>query len=80
MAKQRVRFTFPPENISKPVIYELGHRFKVVTNIRRADVGPDRGWVELEVEGTREDIDQGIQWVSSQGVKVGPVGGDVVEG
>ncbi|HLC23453.1 MAG TPA: NIL domain-containing protein [Dehalococcoidia bacterium] len=80
MAKHRVKFTFPQELISDPIIYNLGLRFKVVTNIRRADVGPDRGWVELELEGKREDIEKGIQWVGGQGVRVDPVGGDIVEG
>ncbi len=80
MAKHRVKFTFPQELISNPIIYDLGIRFKVVTNIRRADVTHDRGWVELELVGKKEDIDRGIEWVKSQGVRIDPVGGDVVEG
>ena len=36
--KERVRFTFPPELVTRPVIWELARRFNVVTNIRRADV------------------------------------------
>ncbi|MBI2958011.1 MAG: NIL domain-containing protein [Chloroflexi bacterium] len=80
MAKHRVKFTFPQELISNPIIYNLGMRFKVVTNIRRADVSADRGWVELELEGKKEDIEKGLQWVNAQGVRVDPVGGDIVEG
>ncbi|MBI2857286.1 MAG: NIL domain-containing protein [Chloroflexi bacterium] len=80
MAKSRVRFTFPQELISEPIIYEVGQRFKVVTNIRRADVAADRGWVILELEGRQEDIEQGIKWVTSKGVRVDPVAGDIVEG
>lgn len=80
MAKTRVKFTFPQELIPEPIIHNLGKKFEVVTNIRRADVSADRGWVELEIEGKQEDIDAGIAWVGSRGVRVGPVGGDVVEG
>ncbi len=80
MAKKRVMFTFPPELVTDPVIYQLGQQFRVVTNIRRADVAEDRGWVVLEVEGREEDIEQGLEWVASKGVIVGPVGGDMVEG
>ena len=36
MAKRRVRFTFPTPLVTQPVIYNLGHDFKIVTNIRRA--------------------------------------------
>jgi hypothetical protein len=45
MAKQRVKFTFAPDLIKEPVIWRLGRDFDVVTNIRRADVADDRGWV-----------------------------------
>jgi len=73
-------FTFPEELIKEPVIYNLGQQFKVVTNIRRADISEDKGWVVLELEGEEEDIEQGIAWVTSRGVRVDPVVGDIVEG
>jgi hypothetical protein len=80
MAKQRVKFTFPQELITLPIIYELGKNFSLVTNIRRADVTEDRGWVVLELDGDLQEIERGIQWVTSKGVRVDPVEGDIVEG
>jgi ABC-type methionine transport system ATPase subunit len=80
MAKQRVKFTFPPDMVPEPIIYQLGREFQVVTNIRRANVQENMGWVVLELEGTDEEIEKGVSWVSSQGVRVDPVSGDVVEG
>ena len=80
MAKRRVKFTFPQELITQPIIYNLGVRFRVVTNIRRADVTEDRGWVVLELEGEEEDIDRGLAWVIDLGVRVDPVEGDVFAG
>ena len=80
MVKRQVMFTFPEELIKEPIIYNLGQQFKVVTNIRRADVSEDRGWVVLELEGEEKDIEQGITWVTSKGVRVDPVIGDIVEG
>lgn len=80
MGKQRVKFTFPRGLIKEPVIYQLGHRFKVVTNIRRADVRDDMGWVVLELEGEDAEIQQGLEWVRDTGVRVDPVAGDVIEG
>jgi hypothetical protein len=38
------------------------------------------GWVVLELEGEEKEIDAGLQWVTSTGVRVDPVGGDLVEG
>lgn len=80
MAKKQVMFTFPQKLIKEPIIYNLGQRFKVVTNVRQADVSASKGWVVLELEGEEEDIEQGIAWVTSKGVRVDPVMGDVVEG
>jgi ABC-type methionine transport system ATPase subunit len=80
MAKQRVKFTFPQELITLPIIYELGKNYNIVTNIRRADVTEDRGWVVLEMEGAIEEIETALEWVASKGVRVDPVQGDIVEG
>lgn len=80
MAKQRVKFTFPEKLVQDPIIYLLGKDFNIITNIRRADVEDSRGWVVLEVEGSKEDIDRGLAWVKQKGVRVDPVGGDVVAG
>ena len=80
MVKRQVMFTFPQELIREPIIYTLSQQFKVVTNIRRADVSENRGWVVLELEGEEKEIEQGIAWVTSKGVRVDPVIGDIVEG
>ena len=80
MGRQRVKFTFEETLVKQPVIYELGHKFKLVTNIRRADVGEDVGWVILELDGDEEEIKNGLEWVSSTGVRGDPLGGDVIAG
>ena len=80
MDKQRVKFTFPTALVTQPIIYNLGREFNVITNIRRADVREEMGWVILELEGAQDQIQQGVDWVSSLGVRVDPIAGDVVEG
>ena len=80
MTRRQVMFTFPEELIREPIIYNLAQQFKVVTNIRRADVSEEKGWVVLELEGEEREIEQGIAWVTSKGVRVDPVIGDIVEG
>ena len=80
MGKQRVKFTFLDELVKEPIIYRLGRDFDIVTNIRRADVQEDMGWVVLELEGEDAEIQRGLEWVGSTGVRVDPVSGDVIEG
>ncbi len=80
MAKQRVKFTFPPDLITQPLIYNMGRQFDVITNIRRANVTRDRGWVILEISGDTPEIDRAIDWALGQGVRVDPIEGDIVAG
>ncbi|MBM4406461.1 MAG: FeS-binding protein [Chloroflexi bacterium] len=78
--KTRVKFTFPADKVEEPVIYLLGITFDVITNIRRAEVSDVQGWVVLELEGAEKDIKRGLDWVRSKGVRVDPLGGDIIAG
>ena len=80
MATRKVKLTFLQQLITLPIIYELGKEFNLVTNIRRADVTQEHGWVVLELEGDTEEIERGLDWVAAKGVRVDPVTGDNVEG
>jgi ABC-type methionine transport system ATPase subunit len=79
VAKRRVKLTFPREAVTQPVIYELGHTCGVITNIRRADITRDEGWVILEIEGEEEQLDAATRYCEERGVRVTPAEGDVVE-
>ena len=77
MVKRRLMFTFPPDLIREPIIYNLGHQFNIVTNINLADISEDIGWVVLELEGEEKDIEEGIAWATSRGMRVDPAGEDI---
>ena len=80
MARRQVMFTFPPELIREPIIFDLGVQFKVIPNIRRADISESKGWVVLELEGDEKDIEESIAWAIGKGVRVDPATGDIMEG
>ena len=81
MATRHVRLTFSPQLIQEPLIYNMGHQFQVVTNIRMADVDANVGWVVLELEGDGEEIARALDWARAKGVRVDEATlGDVVEG
>jgi len=79
MARRRVRLIFGKDLVTEPVIYPLGKNYEVVTNIRRADVTREEGWVVLEMTGEPDELDRGVTYLESRGVRVEPVEGDVVE-
>ncbi len=80
MAEMRFKLTFPEKLINDPVIYDLGHKFNLVTNIKRANVEERFGWVVLELTGEINEIEEGIAWLKDKGVRVDPVEADIVEG
>jgi len=71
---------YPSRLITRPVIYELGKKFKLVTNIRQATVTPEVGLVSLELDGARAEIKKAIAWLEKLGVKVEPVEINTIEG
>ncbi len=79
MAYLRVHVTFPTEKIKEPVIYQIGHEYKVITNVRRADVTDKTGWIDLELTGEVGEIERAIEGMKNKGVGVDPIERNVIE-
>jgi molybdopterin synthase sulfur carrier subunit len=77
--KRRVTLTFPPTLIREPIIYNMGHRFKLITNIRSANVSENVGWVALEIDGEEEEYLKALKYLDKIGVAVEPVERNVIE-
>lgn len=78
--QQRLWLMYPPRLIKKPFIWEIGHKFKVITNIRQATVTDEIGIVCLELDGVREEVKAAIKWLERNGVNVEPVEISAIEG
>lgn len=77
--KQRVKLTFPQHLIKEPVIFTMAKKYDVMPNIRRARVTETVGEMVLELEGTEENLEKGIQSLRDQGVIVDLIEGDIIE-
>lgn len=77
--QSRLWLMFPPKLIKEPLIWKLGQKFPVVTNIRQASVTDEIGIVSLELDGKRQDIKAAIKWLEKLGVSVEPVEINVIE-
>jgi len=78
--KQRLWLNFPSALVTEPVVWELGQKFKVVTNIRQASVTDELGIVSLSLSGERGEIKRSIDWLEKRGIKVEPVEINTIEG
>ena len=77
--KTRVKLTFPQDLIREPVIFKMARKYDIMPNIRRARVTETIGEMILELEGSEENIKQGIESIKQQGVDVELVEGDILE-
>jgi hypothetical protein len=79
MPHVKVHVQFPEDKIKEPVIYQIGHEYKVITNVRRADVRETTGWMDLELTGDSTEIERAIVGLRTKGVVVDPIELNVVE-
>jgi ABC-type methionine transport system ATPase subunit len=65
--------------VNKPIIWEFIKSFSVVVNIKSASMKGEVGLVTLELEGDKDEIERGINWFESKGIKVERIEQDVIE-
>ncbi len=70
MTKKILNLTFPKKLIKEPIIYNLGNKFKIIPNVRKANVTSDYGWVLLELDGDLEEIKKGEEYLKKLGIIV----------
>lgn len=62
---------FSKEIVDKPIITNLVRTYNLTFNILKAQIYPRReGIVVLELEGTRQDYERGIQYLKDVGVVI----------
>lgn len=71
MISKRVVLHFPNDLIDQPIIYLLSKRYDLTFNILLARIMPsEEGLMVVELSGTDENYNQGIDYLKEQGVIV----------
>ncbi|WP_027179535.1 NIL domain-containing protein [Maridesulfovibrio bastinii] len=69
-----IHLAFPPEISGRPVICNLGKLFDLSFNILKSDINPrQEGSMTLEISGTEEEFQTGINYLKENGVSLIPV-------
>ncbi len=77
MVQKRVVLTFPQDLIEQPIIYKLVKDHDLVLNILRAQVTPEEGKMVLELEGSSDNIKEGLKYLHEKKVKIEPLAKDI---
>ncbi len=68
---RKLMLYFPKCETEKPIVYHLVKNYDLIINIFRAKVTPeDEGFLVLDVTGSEEDIENGIEYIRSFNVEV----------
>lgn len=71
MAVIQVRIaTRTPEQAREPIVHRIGHDFRVVTNIRRAQVSEEGGFLDIDIEGALPEVQRAIAWLKTTGLSI----------
>ena len=71
----RVKLDYPLEQVKEPIIYHLVTDYRLVPNIRRANIDHNAGGMMiLEIEGDPDDLEEGMDFLRRLGITVTPVG------
>lgn len=76
LAKRRVTLVFPTDQIKEPAVFTMAKKYDIMPNIRKARVSETVGEMTLELEGTEKNLEDGIKYLESRGIKVESVSGD----
>jgi len=73
-ATEVYNMTFTRSMLDKPILFNVGKRFRVVTTIRRAILNEEGGWAEVAVSGSSDEIGRAMAELQTTGVSVtGPL-------
>jgi ferredoxin len=74
-ATKKLMLFFPRWEFEKPILYHLVKDHNLVVNVYRAKVTPEEeGYMVLDVTGTEEDIQRGMDFVNTFDITVNDTG------
>ncbi|HEV2474691.1 MAG TPA: NIL domain-containing protein [Chthonomonadales bacterium] len=73
--KIRVQLDYPLEHVREPIIYHLVTDYRLIPDIRRANIDVHTGgMLVLELQGQPEDLEAGMAFLRRLGITVTDVG------
>ena len=67
---RRYHLDYPLNLLHVPVINQLIRRFNLTVNILRAQVDEQIGWLDVQINGSQDVVEQAISWLLEQGIEV----------
>jgi ferredoxin len=79
MVTKRLVLTFPEKIVTKPITYRLVKDYDLSFNILRAEITADmEGKILIEIQGSKEHLDEGIAYLQSEGISIQDASRDII--
>ena len=70
VVKKRITFVIPEEMLLEPILYSVTQQYDLKVSIYNSDLIGDEGVMKLELEGEEKQIEEGLAWAMTKGVRV----------
>ena len=77
--KKLIELDFPANLVTQPVLSKMIKKYDIVVNLRRASIGKDFGYIQMEIDGDDKEVKRALNDLTAQGVEVNPIEKDIVE-
>lgn len=73
MAVQRYKLTFTRDMAENPIVHTLGANYNIVPVIERAQLSENAGWMQIALNGEKDEIQRAVADLMTTGVLVTPL-------
>lgn len=73
MAVEQYTLTFSKSMADRPILANLSKKFNLTTVLRKAQLSDNAGWVQISLQGDREEIQRALSELVTLGVLVSPI-------
>jgi hypothetical protein len=72
MAIETYNLTFTKDLADRPVLQNIGKRYALTCNLKKAQLSDGAGWVQVALSGDMDEIQRAVADLMTQGVLVSP--------
>jgi len=74
MPSRTLRLNYPAALLRQPILHQLIRSFDLSVNILRAQITLEEGWLEIQADGSDDELERAMAWLHAQGIEVIPIG------
>jgi hypothetical protein len=74
VVKKRITFVIPEEMLLEPILYAVTQQYDLKVSVYNSDLIGNEGVMKLELEGEEKQIEEGLAWAMTKGIRVESIG------